>query len=120
LGWSPAEVDAYLPQLALRQPVLSPSAQSQTFDWLIAERRFQVRQYGSEQDDGHLRDGGLAPSAWWSTQLDHYLEHARAGDLADVATRTELAKFTATAVGLLESAIRVYGPVPRPKKPEPD
>jgi hypothetical protein len=119
-GWSKAEVDRYLPPLALQRPELAPSAQSQTFEWLIAERRFQVRQFGSEHDDRHLREGGLDPAAWWSTQLARYLERVRAGDLSDVATRIELAKFAATAVALLESAIRVHGPIPRPKKPEPE
>jgi hypothetical protein len=118
LGWSMSEVDRYLPPLARRRPDLAPSAQSQTFDWLIAERQYQVRQFGSEQDDRHLRDGGLAPSAWWSTQLARYLERARAGDLSDAGTRIELAKFAATAVALMESTIRVYGPIPRPKPPE--
>jgi hypothetical protein len=117
-GWNPDEVDAYLPPLAETKPDLSPSAQSQTFNWLIAERRFQVRQFGSEQDDRRLIEGGLDPSAWWSTRLDTYLDRARAADLSDEPTRVELAKFVATAVALLESAIRVYGPVPRPGPPK--
>ncbi len=120
LGWSATEVDRYLPPLAQQRPDLVPSAQSQTFEWLIAERRFQVRQFGSEHDDRHLREGGLDPSAWWSTQLARYLARVRTGDLSDVGTRTELAKFAATAVALVESAIRVYGPIPRPKQPEPE
>jgi hypothetical protein len=114
IGWTATEVDRYLPPLAITRPDLSPSAQSQTFNWLVAERRFQVRQFGSEEDDQHLIDGGLDPSAWWSKQLDTYFERARAGDLCDVDARLELAKFVATAVALLESGIRVYGPVPRP------
>lgn len=114
MGWSPGEVDAYLARLAETTPDLSASAQSQTFDWLVAERRFQVRRFGSEQDDRRLLDGGLRPAAWWSTQLDTYLQRARAGDLSDESTRVELAKFVATAVALLESVTRVYGAVPRP------
>jgi hypothetical protein len=77
-----------------------------------------VRQFGSEQDDRRLIEGGLDPSGWWSTRLDTYLDRARAADLSDEPTRVELAKFVATAVALLESAIRVYGPVPRPGTPK--
>lgn len=114
MGWSSNEVDAYLSPLATEKPDLSSSAQSQTFNWLIAERRFQVRQFGSEQDDRRLIEGGLDPSGWWATRLEIYLDRARTGELPDEPTRVELAKFVATAVALLESAIRVYGPVPRP------
>ncbi len=113
-GWSCAEADAYLPPLHVGRPELSPSAQSQTFDWLIRERRFQVRQFGSTQDDERLEAGGIDPGSPWSEHLERYLVAARAAPLSDDAARLELAKFTATAVGLMESAIRVHGPVPRP------
>jgi hypothetical protein len=113
-GWLQEEIDAYLPPLREERPDLSPSAQSQAFGWLIAERRFQVRHYGPEQDDRHLVDGGLRPEGWWSKQFTHYLDRARAADLRDEDARLELAKFVATAVAMLESAIRVHGPVPRP------
>ena len=79
MEWAADEVDAYLPPLAEEKPDLSPSAQSQTFDWLIEERRFQTRQYGAEEDDRHLREGGLEPSAWWALQLDMYLDRGGGG-----------------------------------------
>jgi hypothetical protein len=113
-GWSPQEVDSYLAPLALARPNLAPSPQSQTFDWLIDERRYQVRRFGSASDDQHLREDALDEDGWWSTQLQTYLERARAADPSDPAARTELAKFAATAVAAMESAIRVHGPIPRP------
>jgi len=112
-GWSQDEVDAYLAPLALARPDLSQSAQSQTFDWLIEERRYQVDRFGSAEDDQHLRDGGLDADGWWAAQLQTYLERARAGELEGPAARIELAKFVATAVALMESTVRVHGTIPR-------
>lgn len=120
MGWSVDEAQAYLPPLAERRPTLVPSAQSQTFNWLVAERRFQVRHFGSERDDRRLVESGLERSGWWHQQLDEYLRRAQAGPLAQGSARTDLAKFAATAVALLESAIRVHGPVPRPRSKQGD
>jgi hypothetical protein len=119
-GWSDDEVTAYLPALSEAEPELEPSAQSQAFAWLVRERRFQVRRFGSARDDENLISDGLRDGGWWSVQLGEYLRRAQAHELSDDRARLDLAKFVATGVAALESSIRVFGPVPVPGTKDAD
>jgi hypothetical protein len=111
LGWSPVEVRAYLPAFVEAEPRLAASAQSEVFEWLIGERERQVHQFGAAADNEHLVRDALRSDGWWVTQLARYLERARELGLDDERGRLELAKFTATALGALESAVRLFGPI---------
>jgi len=82
------------------------------FSWLIRERNYQLNKFGVQQDDDHTRADGLSQDGWWWRQLMNYFHRAGVLGLDSVNGRQALAKFTATACGLTESVIRVYGPLP--------
>jgi hypothetical protein len=86
------------------------------FDWLAGERAYQVWKFGTELDDEHTLEG-LADTGWWWRQLSSYFHRARVLGLDNPTGRQALAKFVATGCGLVESVIRVYGPLPRPGVP---
>lgn len=112
-GWSQEQIEAYLPAVGYdATPVVELSPASQTFDWLVRERAYQVRKFGTELDDGHTREG-LGEDGWWWRQVTTYFHRSRVLTLDTVVGRQALAKFTATACGLLESAIRVHGRLPQ-------
>lgn len=89
----------------------------QVFSWLIRERNYQLGKFGVEQDDTHTRVDGLSQTGWWWRQLLNYYHRASVLGLDTVNGRQALAKFTATACGLTESAVRVYGALPDPGYP---
>lgn len=114
-GWPAADVDDRLPSLeSLRKPELRPSAQSEVFYWLGAERKRQVEMFGPQADDARTREEGLELGGWWDRQLSRYWEKARSEGLSDDQGRLLLARYVATACALLESAVRVYGRLPPP------
>lgn len=114
-GWADVEVDGHLPSMDCA-PRLERGAASQAFDWLVRERVYQVGKFGIEDDDEHTREG-LGQDAWWSRQLSSYYHRPRILTLDTLVGRQALAKFAATACGLLESAIRVHGRLPEPGVP---
>lgn len=131
-GWDAAAVDAYLPPLHVAAAAGHPAAPTAladgrpldraaagAFTWLLGERSYQVRKFGTELDDRHTVDG-LGEDAWWWRQLASYFHRARVLGLDNPVGRQALAKFTATAVGLLESAVRVHGELPPPGVPSGD
>lgn len=79
--------------------------------WLADERGYTIKKFGLPQDDDHILEG-LA--GWWAQQFDNYLHRAWVLGLDTPGGRQALAKFVATAVGALEAAVRVYGPLPEP------
>ena len=89
----------------------------QVFSWLIRERNYQLHKFGVAQDDDHTRGDGLSQDGWWWRQLLNYYHRASVLGLDAANGRQALAKFTATACGLTESVIRVYGPLPEPGHP---
>lgn len=116
-GWSAAKIDAYVPALDFEAaPDLAPSAASHAFDWLAQERAYQVRKFGTELDDEHTQEG-LGEDRWWWRQLTSYFHRSRVLTLETPVGRQALAKFVATGCGLLESAIRLHGPLPAPGVP---
>jgi len=113
-GWPRSRIQAYLPALRFEdKPHLEPSAASQVFEWLIREREYQVQKFGTELDDEHTREG-LGEASWWWRQLTTYYHRAHVLTLETPVGRQALAKFTATACGLLESVVRRFGPLPPP------
>jgi hypothetical protein len=132
LGFSEREVAEYLPTLPLEAPAARPPdatqleaarreaqvnwALSEVFSWLRGERALQIRHFGAERDDQHTREG-LGEGSWWVSQLDRYFGRARELGLETSGGRQALAKFVATAIALLESAVRLYGPLPSPGVP---
>ncbi len=129
LGLSDDRIDQYLPSLsfdaALRELPNStrkkPSrresevnrASSEVFSWLRGERALQLSEFGPERDNEHTVEG-LGEGSWWSNQLTSYLQRAQALGVETQAGRQALAKFVATAIGLLESTVRLYGWLPSP------
>ncbi|MDP9332217.1 MAG: hypothetical protein M3Q30_02725 [Actinomycetota bacterium] len=112
-GWSQEEVDAYLPPLSVGNSIdLQPSAQSDAFSWLVAERARQVVFFGPDTDDDRTRTGGLSEGGGWKLQLNKYWDRAEKLGPDTLNGRLALAKFVATACGMLESALRTFGPIP--------
>src|SRR5262245_8581987 len=89
----------------------------QVFVWLAHERDYQLKKFGVQQDDAHTREHGVSPDGWWTQQLDNYYHRARVLGLEHPNGRQALAKFVATACGLLESVVRLYGSLPVPGVP---
>lgn len=111
-GWSPEDVTTYLPTFDIESPkLLQPSAASIAFNWLSAERFYQTEKFGTAQDDQHTLDG-LGDDSWWWQQLTNYFHRSRVLGLDSPLGRQAIAKFAATACGLLESVIRVHGAPP--------
>jgi hypothetical protein len=129
-GWSEEALRCLLPEvfpsqrardgreeLALRRrPPLFDRAAAQVFAWLVAERQYQLEKFGTHLDDDHTKQG-LHTDGWWWQQLTNYYGRAKVLGLDLPAGRQALAKFTATACGLLESAVRVHGDLPAPGVP---
>lgn len=117
LGWSDCRIESYLPALDFEgKPAIEPSPQSKVFEWLIREREYQVRKFGIDLDDQHTREG-LGEDGWWWRQLTTYYHRAGVLGLASPVGRQALAKYVATACGLLESVFRVHGTLPPPGVP---
>ena len=124
MGWDEAARRVLLPAFGAG-PLAAPpepaepdpaAAAADVFAWLVAERRYQLHKFGTALDDEHTR-AGLATDGWWWQQLTNYFHRAGVLSLDTVLGRQALAKFVATACGLLESAVRVYGPLPPPGVP---
>jgi len=122
-GWASSEIDALLPELSLgkNRPVQSgadvqsdPPANDQVFRWLHNERQFQRRVY-SDMDDNRSRIPFTdhSENSWW-TRLHKYWDQAEIVTPSSAVGRELIAKFAAVAVGMLESIVRVYGPLPEP------
>jgi hypothetical protein len=87
------------------------------FGWLVRERNYQLAKFGTGRDDANTVESGLSEDGWWTRQLAMYYHRARLLQLDNVRGRQALAKYVATACGLLESAARVHGPLPEPGVP---
>lgn len=86
-------------------------------DWLEDERDYTIDKFGIDLDDKHIKEFNMSGSdtdSWWLQQLDNYYHRANVLDLTTSGGRQALAKFVATAAGMLEAAVRVYGPLPEP------
>jgi hypothetical protein len=116
-GLPEAVIGRYLPPLHFTDPLVpKPTAASSVFEWLIRERHYQLTKFGHDQDDAHTIEG-LGEDSWWWQQLLSYYTRARVLGLDIPVGRQAIAKFAATACGLLESIVRAYGPLPPPGVP---
>lgn len=125
-SWSQEDIDHYFsPRLVSESLVRRNSGvptvaidreAAEIFAWLRGERGYQVRKFGTEQDDNHTREG-LGQEGWWWRQFMNYYYRAQVLGLELPNGRQALAKFVATACGLLESTVRLYGPLPAPGVP---
>lgn len=116
-GWSVAAIGDYLPALDFSVPAkVETGAANQAFDWLVRERSYQVRKFGTDLDDKHTIEG-LTEDGWWWRQLTSYYHRSKVLTLDTPVGRQALAKFVATACGLLESVVRTHGPLPLPGVP---
>jgi hypothetical protein len=87
------------------------------FNWLVRERNYQLAKFGTDRDDANTRESGLVEGGWWTNQLAMYYHRARVLELENIRGRQALAKFVATACGLLESVVRLHGPLPEAAVP---
>lgn len=89
--------------------------------WLKGERDYTIGKFGLESDDLHVQQFNSKEieyvPEWWDQQFKNYLHRAKLLGLENPNGRQALAKFVATAVGMLEAAVRVYGPLPEPGVP---
>jgi hypothetical protein len=81
-------------------------------NWLAKERAYTLDKFGIDEDNEHtpLREW----SEWWEKQFENYLFRAQVLGLDTPGGRQAAAKFVATAVGFLETVVRLYGPLPEP------
>lgn len=92
-------------------------------DWLISEVPYTQAKFGIDADDQHIKEFQEASmlggpwETWWNQQLENYMHRAHVLGLDTPNGRQALAKFTATAMGMLMAAVRVYGPLPKPGVP---
>lgn len=83
--------------------------------WLTREREYTIAKFGLDLDDRHVKEFGKDFfDQWWEQQFDNYLHRAKVLGLDTPGGRQALAKFVATGVGMLEAAVRAYGPLPKP------
>lgn len=78
--------------------------------WLKDERDYTINKFGLEVDD--TRD-----KQWWDQQFSNYFHRAYLLGLDTPNGRQAAAKFVATALGFLESVVRVHGELPEPGVP---
>lgn len=113
-------------------PIQGKEERAHLYHWIMGEESYVEEKFGDQrgQHDIEMRQDNLAPDGWWYNQIVQYFGRAQvfldtAGDLfmqddhesaRAVAQRgtQALAKAFLTAKGMVESAIRVYGPLPAP------
>lgn len=77
--------------------------------WFIKQQPKILNRFDPKQNDQHTREG-LEENAYWSQKLPMYLHRARLLGLDSPQGRQAVAEYAATALGLLASVWRVYGP----------
>lgn len=85
--------------------------------WLKGERDYTIEKFGIDEDNQHTTQWSQEDKTWWTDQLDNYYHRAGVLGLDTINGRQALAKFVATAVGMLESSVRLFGPLPEPGVP---
>jgi len=92
-------------------------AYTQVLDWLDEERTYTLEKFGSEDDRRHTRQWmdrtDFAMTDWWTQQFDNYYHRAWLLGLDTPGGRQALAKFVATAAGMLAAAVQEYGKIPK-------
>jgi hypothetical protein len=84
--------------------------------WYAAEIRYADAKF-DDQRNGHddsMRVDGLGQDGFWFGQIFQYADRARLFGMDTLQGRQALAKLAMTAIGAVESSIRVHGPLPEP------
>lgn len=96
-------------------------AHTQVLDWLDEERVYTLEKFGTDKDRFHVEEFVAREhpidNEWWTMQLDNYYHRAHVLGIDNPNGRQALAKFVATAVGMLAATVQVYGPLPEPGVP---
>jgi hypothetical protein len=83
------------------------------FEWLRAERGYQVAKFGQEADLEHVREGA-GEDTWLEQQIWNYLGRVRLFGLDNPQGRQAYMKLVATLVGLGEAVVAEHGWPPGP------
>lgn len=98
----------------------SPEAEPTTefeyvIQWLRGEYPYQYgRKFAHDENDRLVSEEGHREGTFWNQQLTNYWYRSQILGLDTINGRQAFAKFIATTIGLMESAVRVYGPLPTP------
>lgn len=113
-------------------PIQGKIERAHLYRWIAGEEPYVEAKFGDqrEQHDTDMRNDGVDPGGWWYNQIVQYFgraevflaqsrllyvqdDHESAKIIGRRGTQA-LAKAFLTAKGCVESAIRVYAPLPRP------
>jgi hypothetical protein len=95
-------------------------AADEAYFWLQQERAYQREKFPAADDDRLTSSGPFGVESPYFTRVGNYVERARLFGLDTMNGRQALGKATATLAGWLESAVRLYGPMPQPGVPSGD
>ena len=84
--------------------------------WFEGESTYQDNKWESHRQDhdSSMRLDGISPSGIYHHDINAYLHRAMVIGLEHPHGRQALAKAAMVAIAAVESAIRVYGPLPEP------
>jgi hypothetical protein len=87
------------------------------FTWIQLEHKSMREMHPTLSDDVRTREFVQSPSdsSWQHELWNEYLAYVRSKGLQTVEGRYHLGQFTTGSLRLLESAVRLYGPVPARK-----
>lgn len=96
-----------------------PDERTARIHWLVwyqkeldyVDNKFDDQRNGHDTD---MLEHGLDEDGFWRRQIFQYLDRINLFTLELPQGRQALAKMCMTAIGCLESAIRVHGPLPEP------
>lgn len=77
--------------------------------WFIRQQPKILNRFDPDQNDAHTQEG-LTEGSYWREKIPMYLHRASLLELGSPQGRQAVAEFAATAMGLLASVWRVYGP----------
>lgn len=78
-------------------------------EWQYADGKFEE---GRPEHDEEMRQTGVSQDGFWFNQVFQYARRAEILGLENPNGRQAIAKMWAAMGGLVESVIRVYGPLP--------
>ena len=84
------------------------------FDWMREEAEYTRTKWTQEKNDEATKGNYYLEENMWRQNLEMYLHRSTMLGLDLPGGRQALAKWAITAMSLLESAIRLYGPLPVP------
>lgn len=86
------------------------------WDWYLQEVDYADNKFGDQRagHDAAMLADGFGPDGFWFRQVFQYADRARLFGMDTLQGRQALAKLVMTAMGAVESAIRVHGHMPKP------